>query len=213
MTQRRLNQKTFLGAFAGIAMVSILIFVYSEYCDYNYCYTKNDIYCDYFVQNETFDVSDLKIRKEKNKPDRYDFTLHTIVKPDAEFANSLFDLQTSLNQSQYEKIIGIGNNSISSQIYSLELVVPAKYHSVYYSYYIQLIRYSCFGEKDFTVNEINEIAALSLNTFALENKSCGNNDNLSQLKKYANCMQVYAGGTTKKTKEMKKLSSIINSMR
>lgn len=151
----------------------------------NFKYTTNNVYYKKHVIDKTFDVAITNIRREKGKEDIYEFELTREKAPDI---NSPF----KLSKSEFEKYIGIGNNSISGEVYFLEIVVPVigyfddNTDNIFRE--IDIYRYSFFGQDDFSESEIEDVARLSVSVF---NQMLNNNNpDLSLIKNKINFMAI-----------------------
>lgn len=198
-----MKRKVYIGLLVlGITSLFTIVVLtgYSIYKDINYHYTLNNIHYEHYTSNESFDVTIKNIRKEKRKEDVYEVDLNNLK------GSSTYDLSINLPQSEYDTLIGSGYNTLSSKIYCLELAVPAKW-GVYDVYYIDIYRYSCFGEKDFTESEIKDLATTSLEVFNDANTSSADDYDLTSIKEQSKSMQVslISGGNKKSLKAMQKI--------
>lgn len=158
-----------------LGMGFCVVFYSQKYMEaQNYNYTLTDVYYNHYTSNEVFDVSVSHIRKEKGKEDVYEVDCQVIPEKGNEFASNEYSISPSLTKLEFEKIIGNDNNSVSSKIYVLELAVSSTFFDLPFTYspstyYITIYRYSCFGESDFTKEEIKDFAILALDVFSEAN--------------------------------------------
>ena len=71
-------------------------------------------------------------------------------------------LNMELKASDYERIVGEGNNTVSGKMYTLTYVVPKKgyYHSGEANKYVlQISRFTCFDQIPFSKGEVNAYAS------------------------------------------------------
>lgn len=112
-------------------------------------YTAKDISYKHTSEAETYSVEVRGIRKEKNKEDIYKLSIGGFLRK-----------ELSIPKSQYEELVGTGNNAITSNEYTLTLRVPQKIKSQYI--WIRIYRYAFLGESDFIEEEIAEISNIFL---------------------------------------------------
>lgn len=142
----------------------------SYFEDINYQYTLDDVYYKQCNAIETFSVSIADIYKEEEKEDIYKLNYQNIINGNNYFSN--------LNKSDFEKMMGKENNCLTSEVYTLSLAVWSKTKSKTTTYFIDVQRFACLGEMDFTGKEIEEITILLLPVFSNENKKEGSGSSL-----------------------------------
>jgi len=139
--------------------------------------------------NETYDIT-TSVRTEKNKDDIFEVTGSAI---NSKIDNNKTNFNIFLSRKEMDKYIGIDSNSVSGDVFILDLSVmlntyPIELRDIYHIY---IVRYSFLNEQNFNEEEINDIVEASIpifndiyhnyrsleteiNTFLVENENCNN---------------------------------------
>ena len=82
-------------------------------------YTEKDVFYALETSDVVFDVVVDDVRKEKGKEHLYKLTFKNML-------DKYVRLNMELKASDYERIVGEGNNTVSGKMYTLTYVVPKK---------------------------------------------------------------------------------------
>lgn len=84
-------------------------------------------------------VEILDTRKEKDKEIYYEVAFKDLAKKQKSFVKTL-------TQSEFDSIVGEGNNTLSSKVYSADLYIRERVAVGFYAYYVlHMDSYECFG--------------------------------------------------------------------
>lgn len=111
---------------------------------------------------------------------------------------SLDDFSYQLPETAYDQIIGLDCNSVSSNVYEVELAVRAKNVGLfcpYSTYTITFQRYSLFDEHDFTNEEIKHLAEQCFDEFNYANSNSTCRADTSIMPKVSAPASVYLAGS------------------
>lgn len=114
-------------------------------------YTAEDIYYSIETKETVFDVTVEDVRKEKGKEDLYKLT----------FVNMLdrsIRMKLELEAPEFERIVGEGNNTVSSKMYTLTYYAPKR--ESYSHYAVALHRFTCFDQIPYSKEEVNAYATV-----------------------------------------------------
>lgn len=119
----------------------------------NVMYTANDVSYALEASTAVFDVEVKDIRKEKGKED-----LYTVRFINIDDRSIRFDRK--LEAPDFERIVGEGNNTVSSKMYTLTYVLPnkKKLGSEAYYYVLKLRRVAKLDQVPYSVGEVNLFA-------------------------------------------------------
>lgn len=118
-------------------------------------YTEKDVFYALETSDVVFDVKVDDVRKEKGKEHLYKLTFENML-------DKYVRLNMELKASDYERIVGEGNNTVSGKMYTLTYVVPKKgyYHrGEANKYVLQISRFTCFAQIPFSKGEVNAYAS------------------------------------------------------
>lgn len=179
----------------AVVIASLIIIQFcSSWKAKNYQYTMNDIYYQQNKSSETFNVKVDNIRKEKGKEDTYEFSC-----TQGKGLESPGDFSYKLPKPEYDQLIGLDYNSVSCDVYELELAVKSKNTSIlnpFGTFIFTFQRYSLFGEHEFTDEEIKQLAEKCLDAFDYANHegTTGGIDS-SMIPKVSVIATTYLGGS------------------
>jgi len=143
--------------FLGIYVCVHLVYYYIMYtsADTSTPYTKADMLYKLTTTDSVFDVTVEDIRKEKNKEDMYTVMFK-------EIGGSLIRFKKTMTKADFEIIIGEGNNTLSSRVYTLEYIIkdrkPTGTRTVAL-YNLTMRRLHSFGQFAFSESEVSKLSS------------------------------------------------------